>query len=169
MSEATGAKPARVPTLYEWVGGLEALERLTSHFYAVVPNDPTLAPVFASMPPDHAKHVALFFAEVLGGPTRYSSEVASDRGGHAHMVSHHLGRKLTQEQRRRWVELLLASADAVGLPNDPEFRSAFVAYLEWGSRLAVINSAEGVAEPATAPMPKWGWGVPGGPYQGSDG
>jgi hemoglobin len=168
MSEATRNKSAAVPTLYEWVGGLEALERLTSHFYSVVPNDPMLAPVFASMPPDHAQHVALFLAEVLGGPTRYSSDVAGDRGGHAHMVSHHLGRKLTQEQRRRWMELLLASADAVGLPNDPEFRSAFVAYLEWGSRLAVINSAEGVADPMPAAMPKWGWGVPGGPYQGSD-
>jgi len=80
------------------------------------------------------------------------------------MISHHLGRKLTEQQRSRWVQLLLASADVVGVPDDPEFRSAFVAYLEWGSRLAVINSAPGVPEPAPAPMPKWGWGVPGGPY-----
>jgi len=29
----------------------------------------------------------------------------------------------------------------VGLPSDPEFRSAFGRYLEWGTRLAVINSA----------------------------
>ena len=27
------------------------------------------------------------------------------------------------------------------MPDDPEFRSAIVGYLEWGSRLAVINSA----------------------------
>ena len=52
------------------------------------------------------------------------------------------------------------------LPSDPEFRSALVAYLEWGSRLAVINSAlpaDTLVE--QAPMPKWGWGVPGGPYR----
>ena len=58
------------------------------------------------------------------------------------------------------------SADAVGLPDDPEFRSALVAYLEWGTRLAVINSQPGAEVVADAPMPKWGWGVPGGPYRG---
>ena len=168
MSEAPGIKPApEAPTLYEWAGGLDALTRLTTHFYSIVPNDPVLAPVFAAMSSEHAQHVAFFLAEVLGGPARYSS-LAGDRGGHAHMVSHHLGRKLTQEQRSRWLQLLLASADAVGLPDDPEFRSAFVAYLEWGSRLAVLNSAAGVAEPTPSPMPRWGWGVPGGPYRPPD-
>jgi hemoglobin len=82
------------------------------------------------------------------------------------MISQHLNRHLTQEQRRRWLELLLASADATGLPDDPEFRSALVAYLEWGSRLAVLNSQPGVEAELEAPMPKWDWGVPGGPYRG---
>jgi len=91
--------------------------------------------------------------------------LGGEQGGHARMVSHHLGRMLTEPQRARWVQLLLACADEVGLPNDPEFRSALVAYLEWGTRLAVINSQPGVAEPASAPMPRWGWGVPGGPYR----
>ena len=95
----------------------------------------------------------------------YSTEHGGDRGGHARMVSHHLGRLLTQEQRSRWLQLLLASADEIGLVDDPEFRSAFVAYLEWGSRLAVLNSQPGVPDPPSAPMPKWGWGVPGGPYR----
>ena len=52
------------------------------------------------------------------------------------------------------------------LPSDPEFRSALVAYLEWGSRLAVINSAlQADTRVEVAGMPEWGWGVPGGPYQ----
>jgi len=142
---------------------MPALERLTKHFYERVRLDPLLIPVFAHMPGDHPHHVAQFIAEVFGGPTAYSET----RGGHAHMVTQHLNRHLTHEQRRRWIELLLASADAVGIPEDPEFRSALVAYLEWGTRLAVLNSqpgAEGVAE--STPMPKWGWGVPGGPYRG---
>ncbi len=63
------------------------------------------------------------------------------------------------------MSLLLQTADDVGLPSDPEFRSALVAYLEWSTRLAVINSQEGAAVDADAPMPKWDWGVPGGPYQ----
>jgi len=50
--------------------------------------------------------------------------------------------------------------------DDPEFRSALVGYLEWGSRMAVLNSAtsENPAEPS-APMPKWGWGETNGPFQ----
>ena len=58
-----------------------------------------------------------------------------------------------------------AARAAVGIPDDPEFRSALVAYLEWGSRLAVLNSQPGAEAVSDAPMPKWSWGVPGGPYQ----
>jgi hemoglobin len=72
---------------------------------------------------------------------------------------------LTEAHRKRWIELLLQTADELELPDDPEFRSAFVAYLEWGTRIAVINSkTTSVTEPTDEPMPQWGWGVPGGPY-----
>ena len=80
---------------------MPALQRLTAHFYERVRVDPVLATVFVRM-----------------------------RGGHPHVITQHLNRHLTQEQRRRWLELLLASADATGLPDDPESCSALVAYLE---------------------------------------
>jgi len=81
------------------------------------------------------------------------------------MLRQHLARHLTETQRRRWITLIVDAADEAGLPTDPEFRSAFVAYLEWGTRLAVINSQDGVTPELDLPMPKWGWGVPGGPYR----
>src|SRR5947209_12153651 len=37
--------------------------------------------------------------------------------------------------------------------------------LEWGSRLAVINSQPGATVDPDAPMPKWGWGEVKGPYR----
>jgi hemoglobin len=151
-----------VPTLYEWIGGSEAIRGLFTRFYDRVPSDPVLAPVFADMPPGHAAHVAQFVGEVLGGPGEYSTE----RGGHPAMIRKHLGRALTEQQRRRWIELLLDCADDVGVPSDPEFRSALIAYLEWGSRLAVLNSQPGASAVEDAPMPHWDWGVPGGPYRG---
>lgn len=151
---------AEVPTLYAWLGGMPALHRLTQTFYARVAGDPTLAPVFAHMSPEHAEHVAEFLAEVLGGPSLYSEQ----RGGHPTMIRHHLGRQLTEAARRRWIELLVDCADASGIPDDPEFRSAFVAYLEWGTRLAVINSQPGAEVTEEAPMPRWGWGEVKGPY-----
>jgi len=151
---------APIPTLYAWLGGIEALERLTTRFYERVPDNPTLAPVFAHMNAEHAKHVAAFLAEVLGGPAEYSAA----HGGHPHMIRQHLNRHLTQEQRREWIALLLDTADELRMPDDPEFRSALVGYLEWGSRLAVLNSQEGAVANPDAPMPKWGWGEVKGPY-----
>jgi hemoglobin len=60
----------------------------------------------------------------------------------------------------------LESADEIGLASDPEFRSALVGYLEWGSRLAVLNSNATVNPIGQEePMPRWGWGETGGPYQ----
>lgn len=152
-----------IPSLYEWAGGMPAFEKLFNNFYDKVLSDPLLEPVFKHMSPEHRQHVAHFVAEVLGGPKLYSQE----GGSHFGMIKKHLSRYLTEQHRKRWVELLLQTADELALPDDPEFRSAFVAYLEWGTRIAVINSnTEGVDSAEDIPMPQWGWGVPGGPYQG---
>jgi hemoglobin len=142
------------PTLYEWAGGQEAFDRLTEAFYGRVRRDEVLAPVFARMPSDHPHHVALWFAEVFGGPPRYTEE----HGGYPHMMRKHLNRALTEEQRARWVQLIGLAADDVGLPSDPEFRSAFLAYVEWGTRIALANSQPSATPPPEAPVPRWGWG-----------
>lgn len=65
------------------------------------------------------------------------------------MLGRHLGRALTEQQRGRWVRLMGEAAYEAGLPADPEFRSAFVFYLEWGSRPALANSQPG-AQPRCA-------------------
>ena len=48
---------------------------------------------------------------------------------------------------------LLQQAAEAGLANDPEFRSAFGSYIEWGTRLAVENSQIGAEPPGHMPMP----------------
>jgi hemoglobin len=157
---ATPNKP--IPTLYEWAGGMPAFETLFDKFYEKVLADDILEPVFKHMSAQHRLHVAHFVAEVLGGPKVYSEQ----EGSHFEMIKHHLQKYLTETHRKRWMELLLQTADELDLPADPEFRSAFMAYLEWGTRIAVINSnTDSITEPPNAPMPEWGWGVPRGPYQ----
>ena len=152
----------KIPTLYEWAGGMPVFEKLTAIFYKKVLQDKLLEPVFKHMSPQHQMHVAHFIAEVFGGPTTYTSE----DGNHFKMIQKHLGKHLTEQHRKRWVQLLLETADEIKLPDDPEFRSALVAYLEWGTRIAVLNSndANFTMNPEE-PMPKWGWGVPGKPFQ----
>jgi truncated hemoglobin YjbI len=146
--------PNHNPTLFEWAGGLPALLRVTRIFYSkYVPEDPLIGPLFANMSPDHPERVAAWLGEVFGGPKNYSEQY----GGYTRMISQHIGKGLTEAQRARWVSLMCRSADESGLPRDAEFRAAFVAYLEWGSRLALENSQPGAKPPAHMPMPRWWW------------
>jgi CDGSH-type Zn-finger protein len=142
------------PTLFEWAGGFPALERMTKLFYGKhVPADDLLAPRFANMSADHPERVASWLGETFGGPKRYLQRY----GGYDRMLSQHVGKALTEAERSRWVMLLARSADEAGLPRDPEFRAAFVGYLEWGSRIAVENSTPGARPPAHMPDPHWWW------------
>ena len=153
------------PTLYQWAGDMQTFEGLFTRFYDKVLTDELLGDTFRNMSADHVKHVAHFVAEVFGGAKLYTTQ---DGGSHAHMIGKHIGKMLTEDKRQRWMQLLLQTADEIELKDDPEFRSAFVGYIEWGTRLAVINSnlAENPMN-VSEPMPKWGWGETGGPYTGT--
>ena len=95
---------------------------------------------------------------VVGGhgrPARYTA----DRGGYEHMLAKHRGLAITAGQRLRFVTLLSRAADIAELPSDPEFRAALMGYAEWGTRLAMQNSARDAEVAPHAPVPRWGWGV----------
>jgi CDGSH-type Zn-finger protein/truncated hemoglobin YjbI len=146
--------PAEQPTLFEWAGGFPALLRLTRRFYEThVPEESLLANLFGRMSPDHPERVAAWLGQVFGGPPAYSDRY----GGYERMISQHLDKGITEQQRALWLALLMRSAEDVGLPADPEFRAAFSAYLEWGSRIAVENSKPGVHPPPKMPVPRWWW------------
>lgn len=155
-----------IPTLYEWAGDMKTFQNLFERFYEKVLRDDLLGEVFRDMSPKHVRHVAHFVAEVFGGEKLYTTE---DRGSHSKMIGKHIGKMLSEEKRQRWMQLLIQTADEVGLKDDPEFRSAFVGYLEWGTRIAVINSqlSENPMQ-LNEPMPNWGWGETGGPYIPND-
>ncbi|RYG03559.1 MAG: globin, partial [Chitinophagaceae bacterium] len=109
----------------------------------------------------HQEHVAHFVAEVFGGPKLYTD----NDGSHYKMIRKHLGKHLTEQHRRRWAMLLIDTVDEMHAPDDPEFRSALVGYIEWGTRIAVINSQnEEIEMNEEEPMPVWGWGEVKGPY-----
>jgi hemoglobin len=119
-----------------------------------VRKDELLGPLFANMPDDHPHKVATWLSEVFGGPAEYTEH----HGGYHHMMTRHLGLGITKEQRARWIQLISLSADEAGLPSDPEFRSAIMAYFEWGTRIAMANAQPGAEPPQQAPVPRWGWG-----------
>jgi hemoglobin len=144
-----------VRTLYEWAGGEEAIGRLIDAFYDRVEADDLLSPFFpGGVKREHRDHVTAWWCEVFGGPARYTEQL----GGYEAMLSHHRGLEITPEQRFRFASLMSLAADDAGLPDDPEFRSALVAYLEWGTRIAQHNSQPGAEVAEHAPVPHWGWG-----------
>jgi hemoglobin len=149
-------------TLYEWAGGTPAFVRLIDAFYDRVERDELLAPLFGGrVGEEHRRNVVAWWSEVFGGPARYTSEL----GGYERMLGRHRGLAITPDQRFRFASLMSLAADDAALPHDPEFRSAFVAYVEWGTRLALHNSQPGAEVVEHAPVPRWGWGeAP--PYQG---
>jgi CDGSH-type Zn-finger protein/truncated hemoglobin YjbI len=142
------------PTIFEWAGGLPAFRRMTNLFYSkYAPQDPELSRLFADMNPGHPEHVAAWLSEVFGGPPNYTER----HGGYTHMISEHVGKRLTEKQRSRWAALMSQAADEAGLPTDPEFRAAFIAYIEWGTRIAVENSQQDARPPAGMTVPRWWW------------
>lgn len=152
---------ADAPTLFEWAGGRESFDRMIDAFYDRVEQDNLLSPLFpGGVHEEHRRNVTTWWSEVFGGPADYTREI----GGYARMVHKHRDLGITREQRHRFVSLMSLAADDAGMPEDPEFRSALVAYLEWGTRLALANSQPGAKFVEHAPVPRWGWGeAP--PYQ----
>jgi hemoglobin len=146
---------ADVPTLFEWAGGQGSFDRMINAFYDRVEADDTLSPFFpGGVHEDHRRHVAIWWGEVFGGPAAYTQQL----GGYERMLNKHLALGISDAQRFRFASLMSLAADDAEMPNDPEFRSALVAYLEWGTRLALGNSQRGADVIAHAPVPRWGWG-----------
>ena len=146
---------AEYPTLFEWAGGRAAFDRMINAFYDRVERDEQLSPFFpGGVHEEHRRNVATWWCEVFGGPADYTSEL----GGYERMLRKHMQLDITGDQRFRFVALMSMAADDAGMPPDAEFRSALVAYPNWGSRLAFGNSQEHADIVEHAPVPRWGWG-----------
>lgn len=142
-------------TLFEHAGGYPALRRFIDTFYSSVLRDPVLQPLFGAGRPEHVDQLAAFDSESFGGPEDFTRTM----GGFAHLIDVHRGLEITECQRERFVELYLAAADTVGLPDDAPFREALRSHVEFGSRVAMQNSharTDDDLHPLRA-VPKWQW------------
>ncbi len=141
--------PGRVPSLFEWAGGLPALTQLTRRLYEkLIPADPQLARVFADLPPGYPEREARRIAAAFGAPTP----------GPAQTSDAALATDLTvpPDQQARWVALAVQAAGEAGLPADPEFRAAVTAFFTW-------YAGGALADRDGAALPAWGWTAAGPP------
>lgn len=138
--------------LFSEVGGSEGLRRLSAAFYRRVLNDELLAPVFEHFTAEHVEHVAVWLAEVFGGPALFTARL----GGHQALLRAHLGIGIHDEHRQRWLQLMAAAVDEVA-PGRPALAASLMAYFEWGTAIAqdVSQHPVGTDLGDPSPTPRW--------------
>jgi hemoglobin len=89
----------------------------------------------------------------MGGPPEYSKTC----GDQSFVLQLHAGNGDMPDLGRRFVACFVAAADDAGLPNDPDFRTALRAYMEWATRAMYAYNARDAVVPSGMTMPRWGW------------
>ena len=140
--------------MFEFAGGGPALLSLAAAFHRRCLEDPVLSHPFSHPGnPEHVERLADYWAEVLGGPTRYSESF----GGHSAMLGIHAGQGADEDLGSRFVTCFVQAADDADLPDDRDFRAALRAYMEWAVGEVLSYSPRESRVAAGLPVPRWGW------------
>jgi hemoglobin len=142
------------PSIYEFAGGEQAFLALAAAHHERCLQDPELSHPFShGVNPEHIERLAAYWAEVLGGPARFSESF----GGHSAMLEIHARQGSGPEFGPRFVACFMQAADDVQLPGDPDFRAAIRAYMEWAVLEVDSYAPPDSRVPADLPMPRWSW------------
>jgi len=143
------------PSLFEFAGGERAFLALAAAHHARCLQDPELNHPFShpDQHPQHLERLAAYWAEVMGGTHRYSSSCGDQSG----LQDMHAGNGDMSDLGRRFVACFDQAVDDAGLPDDPEFRAALHAYMQWAVDDVLAYSPVGATVPAGLAMPHWSW------------
>lgn len=142
------------PSIYEFAGGQAAFLRLAMAHHERCLQDPVLSHPFSHPGhPQHVERLADYWAEVLGGPPRYS-QVSDGQPG---MLGLHAGTQADDDLPPRFLACFTTAIDDAGLPDDPELRRALLAYMAWATEDVHAYSPKGSHVPTALPVPHWGW------------
>src|ERR1700730_16023490 len=145
------------PSIFEFAGGEAAFLALAAAHHERCLQDPELNHPFShGVSPQHIENLAAYWAEVFGGPTRYSDSL----GGHSAMLGIHAGQGAGDDYGPRFAACFMQAADDAGPPVDPDFRAALRSYMEWATGEVISYSPHGAQVPAGMPVPHWTWNGP---------
>jgi len=143
------------PSIYEFAGAEDAFLALATAHHERCLEDPVLNHPFSHPGrPDHIQRLGLYWAEVFGGPPRYSEAY----GEHSEMLVIHAGQGADADLGARFVKAFVQAANDAALPEDPEFRASLRAYMEWAVNEVLSYSPRGSVVPSDAKIPHWSWG-----------
>jgi hemoglobin len=142
------------PTIFEVAGGEPAFQALAAAHHRLCLADPVLEHPFShGTRPDHVERLGACWAEVFGGPPRFTEEY----GGHSAMLTIHAAQGAEEDLGRRFVACFVGATGDARLPGDPELRAALRAYMEWAVAEVLSYSPRGSHVPWGLPAPRWGW------------
>ena len=142
------------PSIYEFAGGDHAFLALAAATTERCIADPELNHPFGQrLSPRHNENLAAYWAEVFGGPPRYTSTL----GGHSGMLDLHAGHGAPDDWGDRFEACFLQALDDAELPDDPEFRKVMREYMHWATRQVNAYSPTGARVERDQPMPRWSW------------
>jgi hemoglobin len=146
------------PTLFEFAGGEPAFLALAAAHHERCLEDPELNHPFShpDQHPQHVERLAAYWAEVLGGPPRYSQSC----GDQSAVLQMHAGNGDLTDLGGRFVACFVRALDDAGLPDDAEFRACLRAYMEWAVGEVLAYPDADAVVPVGAAMPRWGWNGP---------
>lgn len=142
------------PSIYEFAGGDRAFLALAAATTERCIADPELNHPFGQrLSPRHNENLAAYWAEVFGGPPRYTST----RGGHSGMLEIHAGHGAPDDWGDRFEACFLQALDDAQLPTDEEFRRVMREYMHWATRQVNAYSPTDARVERDQPMPRWSW------------
>ena len=145
------------PSIYEFAGGETAFLALAAAHHERCLQDPELSHPFSrGVSPDHIANLAAYWAEVFGGPARYSEA----HGGHSAMLELHARQGSGDDFGPRFVACFMQAADDARLPDDPDLRAARRSYMEWAVEEVVSYAPPDASVPPGLPVPRWSWNGP---------
>ena len=142
-------------TVYDSVGGYDAIVRLAAAWHARVMSDEVVSRTFShGFHPRHTERLAAYWAEALGGPTHSSDSY----GDESDVVRMHSGKGPHDEMDRRAVACFDEALPDIGLAGEDRLSAVLHGYFVWATTTTMSRYPTSEGEvPDGLSIPRWSW------------
>ena len=142
-------------TIYEAMGGQDALLRLAHAWHKRVLEDEVVSHAFRhGYHPQHTERLAAYWAEALGGPATYSEQY----GDETSVVRIHSGNGPHEEMDQRAIACFDQALQDAGFDSDERLRRVLHDYFAWATTTAMSRYNDSTDDvPDGLHIPKWSW------------